>query len=67
MSAKPSLRNGLPDDIRNLPLEIQVAVLYERVGYLANDVKTMKTGFWALVLALLTASITIAAYALGGR
>jgi hypothetical protein len=33
----------LPEHVRGLPLETQVAVLYERVGNLGEDVKGLKT------------------------
>lgn len=56
---------GLPENIRDLPLQIQVAVLYERVGTLTLEVKFMKRGFWALVLTILTTSVTALAYLIG--
>ena len=65
MGDRTATGNGLPANIRDLPLEVQVAVLYERVGYLTLEVRFMKRGFWALVLTILTASISLLAYTLG--
>lgn len=47
----------LPDSIRNLPIETQVAVLYERVGNLGTEVKALKRALWSFVAAIISGSL----------
>lgn len=48
-----SKADSLPDSVRDLPLQSQVAVLYERVNNLASEVKSLKRALWAFVFSLL--------------
>jgi hypothetical protein len=46
-------REAVPEHIRGLPIEVQVAVLYERVNNLAGEVKSLKKALWAFVFSIL--------------
>ncbi len=61
----------MPQHLRDMPVEVQVAVLYERVGNLAEEVHSLKRALWALVFSVLTSMIvflfvTVAAGWIGG-
>lgn len=60
---------ALPEHVRGLPVEVQVAVLYERVGNLTEDVKGLKTiilgGIVTLLTGMLLGAVSIAAGWLG--
>lgn len=60
---------SLPDHVRGLPLETQVAVLYERVRNVSDDVQGLKNLIKGAIATLLTgiilAAIGVAAGFLG--
>ncbi len=67
----PRKDEAMPQFLRDQPLEVQVAVLYERVGNLAEEVHSLKRALWALVFSVLTSMIvflfvTVAAGWIGG-
>lgn len=54
----------MPDDIRHLPLGIQVAVLYERVRNgnqridgLAKEVQALRRALWAFVFSIVSGAL----------
>ena len=62
---------SVPPHIRGLPIETQVAVLYERVNNLGNEVKALKRALWAFVFSILGGALlfllTVAAGWIGPR
>lgn len=62
-------RESLPDNIRGEPIETQVAVLYERVGNLKDDVRGLKNiilgGIVSGLLAVGGTAVSVAAGWLG--
>ena len=59
-----------PREFERLPLETQVAVLYERVANLGDDVHGMKRALWgmvfSIVLAVLVFALSVASGVIGG-
>lgn len=47
------MTNIVPDNIRGLPIETQVAVLYERVQNLGDEVQSLRRALWAFVFSIL--------------
>lgn len=43
----------MPEHVRELPVETQIAVLYERVGALSDEVHALKRALWTLVFTVL--------------
>ena len=54
-----SRRSGetFPDDVRGLPLQVQVAVLYERVNSLSQEVRGTRRALWGFVFSVLGGAI----------
>jgi hypothetical protein len=50
-------QDGLPEDVRGLPVQIQVAVLYERVGTLQSEVKSLRKALWSFVFSILGGAV----------
>lgn len=50
----PNGKNSLPDNIKDLPWQVQMAVLYERVQNLDDRVKTLTRSLWAGIGTLIT-------------
>lgn len=52
-------RNQEPtrEQMAGLPLEIQVAVLYERVGTLKDEVKALKRAVWSAVASIIGGAV----------
>lgn len=46
-----------PREIRDLPVETQVAVLYERVGTLREEVRALRRALWAFVFSILGGAV----------
>lgn len=63
------VKDSLPEHVRGLPPEVQIAVLYERVGNLAEDVKGLKNiiigGIATLLTGIILGAISVAAGWLG--
>jgi hypothetical protein len=51
------VQNDLPDDVRGMPVQIQVAVLYERVGTLQAEVKSLRKALWSFVFSILGGAV----------
>lgn len=45
-------RNDFPETVRGQPLVTQVAVLYERVASLSDEVRALKRALWAVVVSV---------------
>jgi hypothetical protein len=50
-------RDYLPDEVREMPLQTQVAVLYERVGTLKDEVRGLRRALWSFVFSILTGAL----------
>lgn len=46
-------QSAIPEHIRDLPQQVQLAVLYERVQNLGEEVKGLKRSLWAFVFSIL--------------
>lgn len=59
-----------PREFERLPLEVKVAVLYERVDNMGEEVHAMKKALWgvvfSIVLAVLVFALSIASGVIGG-
>jgi hypothetical protein len=58
-------------EFERLPLEVKVAVLYERVDNMGSEVHAMKRALWgvvfSIVLAVLVFALSVASGVIGGR
>ena len=50
--ARRESNEDFPDHVRNLPIDTKVAVLYERVRNLDEDVKALKRTLWVFISAI---------------
>jgi hypothetical protein len=46
-------QEAVPEHIRGLPQDVQIAVLYERVKNLGDEVKALKRALWSFVFSIL--------------
>lgn len=53
-------RTEFPDQIKNLPQDVQVAVLYERVKNLADDVGALKRAFYTFAIGTVGSAVLFA-------
>jgi hypothetical protein len=58
-------------EFERLPLEVKVAVLYERVDNMGSEVHAMKRALWgvvfSIVLAVLVFALSVTSGVIGGR
>ncbi len=46
-----------PKSVADEPINVQIAVLYERVGSLSDDVRSMKRAFWGTTASVVGGAI----------
>lgn len=52
-----AVRDEFPDNVRDLPLPVQVAVLYERVKNLSEDVQSLRRTLWVFISAIISGAV----------
>jgi hypothetical protein len=57
MASRMSSGEEFPTHVRDLPLDTKVAVLYERVQNLDEDVKSLRRTLWAFISALIAGAV----------